>query len=813
MKPPGLTHALTSFVGRSAAIEKVAELLARHRLVTVTGPGGVGKTRLAAEVLRQVDGRFADGVWAVELAAVQDPALVPAAVATALDVRPDAGVPLIDALVARLSRQQVLLVLDNCEHVLDSVAQFCAVTLPAADDIRILITSREPLGLPEEARYRLGPLALADPGSPGQVAQSEAVTLFVERARLLDPDFALDAGSGPAVARLVHGLDGMPLAIELAAARVEALGLAQLVQRLDDRFRLLVNASRIATARQRSLEATVDWSYQLLGPTEQRAFRFLSVFPGPFTLDAAEAVAGTEAGVAVLRLVDCSLLVPPRTGPDGRSRYSMLETLRSFGAGRLRQRDEDEQAAAALAVYAMTVAERAAAQIALSGQEQPAALWLDAEDAAVHQGLTWTLEHDPPEGLRLAVSLAPWWVVRGRWAEGYEFLQRAVAQTDPTAACWYSAHCWLGELSRWASDYSLILRHFSTVADALRERPPSPDLVEGLAGRCSVLRNMGRLAEAADDADTALQLAQQIRYVAGEAYALRQLSLIAMYANQPEDAVKWAEQAQRVPFDQIPDWRARRIREVLPNALVHTGQLEKLDTGQMADLEAQSEHLLGLASSAGDLGQQADAHYSLATLAIRTGRLAAAGASLRAAAALATRIGFTLRLIDILDETGYLCAATGRFGQAVTLWSAMAVQNEIADLADTPQAEHRRAAPLREAQGELGEGAARMARDRGAAMTLAAAAEFAVMMTEQVNENLPAPPPNRAVAAPGSALLSTRERELVALVGQGRTDAEIAERLFISIRTVRTHLDRIRDKSGCRRRADLTRLALQEGII
>jgi predicted ATPase/DNA-binding CsgD family transcriptional regulator len=813
LKPPGLTHALTSFVGRSAAIEKVAGLLARHRLVTVTGPGGVGKTRLAAEVLRQVDGWFADGVWAVELAAVQDPALVPAAVATALDVRPAAGVPLIDALVARLSPQQVLLVLDNCEHVLDSVAQFCAVALSAADDIRILITSREPIGLPEEARYRLGPLAVADPGSPGQVAQSEAVTLFVERARLLDPDFSLDVDSGPAVARLVHGLDGMPLAIELAAARVEALGLAQLVERLDDRFRLLVNANRIATARQRSLEATVDWSYRLLSPAEQRAFRFLSVFPGPFTLDAAEAVAGTEAGVAVLRLVDCSLLVPPRTGPDGRARYSMLETLRSFGAGRLRQLGEDEQADAALAAYAMTVTERAAAQIALNGQEQPAALWLDAEDAAVHQGLAWTLEHDPPEGLRLAVALAPWWVVRGRWPEGYELLQRAVAQTGPTAVCWYSAHCWLGELSRWASDYNVILRHFSTVVDGLRERPPSPDLIEGLAGRCSVLRNMGRLAEAAEDARTALKLAQQIRYAAGEAYALRQLSFVAMYANQSEDAVKWAVQAQRVPFDQISDWRARGIKEVLPYALVMTGQLEELDAGQMADLEAQCAQLLALASSAGDLGQEADAHYSLAMLAIRTGRLAAAGASLRAAAILATRVGFTLRLIDILDEAGYLCAATGRFGEAVTLWSAMAVQNEVADLADTPQAEDRRAGPLREAQGELGERAAGAARDRGAAMTLAAAVEFAVMMTEQVNENLPAPLPAPAQAAPGSALLSARERELVALVAQGRTDAQIAERLFISIRTVRTHLDRIRGKSGCRRRADLTRLALQEGII
>jgi predicted ATPase/DNA-binding CsgD family transcriptional regulator len=814
IKPSGLTHAFTSFVGRSAAIEKVGGLLAHHRLVTVTGPGGVGKTRLAAEVLRRVDERFADGVWVVELAAVQDPALVPAAMATVLDLR-SAGVPLIDALVARLSRQQVLLVLDNCEHVLDSVVEFCVAALLAADDIRILITSREPLGLPEEARYRLTPLALPDPGDPGQTAQSEAVTLFVERARLVDPDFSLDADSGAAVARLVQGLDGMPLAIELAAARVEALGLAQLVERLDDRFRLLVNTSRVAASRQRSLEAAVDWSYQLLSESERGVFRFLSVFPGPFTLDAAEAVAGTGAAMAVLRLVDCSLLVPPRTGLDGRSRYSMLETLRSFGAGRLRQLGEDERAAAALAAHAIAVSERAASQMAVRDQEQPAASWLDAEDAAVHQGLAWTLDRDPPGGLTLAVALAPWWLVRGRWAEGYALLQRAVDQTDSSAANWYSAHRWLGEFLRGAPDSGLSLGHFSlghfsTVVDALREQPPSPDLVDGLTGRCAALLNMGRLPEAAEDAHTAVKLAQQIRYAAGEAAALVQLSHISMYADQPEDAVKWAMQAQHVPDDQIPDRGIRRVKETLPWVLVVTGRLGDLTTEQLASLEAQCAQVLALAASAGDPGQQADTNYVLAMLALKTGRLAEAGTSLRAAAALATQVGYTLRLIDILDEVGSLCAASGRPADAITLWSAMVVHNEAAGLADTVEAQHRRESLLREAEQMLGEGPVRAAGNRGAAMTLAAAVEFAAMMTEQVQDNAPAP---TQASVPGSGLLSPRERELVTLVAQGRTDAEIAENLFISIRTVRTHLDRIRDKSGCRRRADLTRLALQEAII
>jgi predicted ATPase/DNA-binding CsgD family transcriptional regulator len=790
-----LTHALTSFVGRSAAIDKVSAMLAEYRLVTVTGPAGVGKTRLADEVLKRVADRFADGVWVVELTAVQDPALVPAAVATALGLRQAAGVSITDALTARLSRQQLLLVLDNCEHVLDSVAQFCASILVAADDIRLLATSREPLGLPEEARYRLPPLALPDPDAPDQPGQAEAVTLFAERARQVDPEFALDGDSSAMVERLVRRLDGMPLAIELAAARVEALALAQLVDRLDDRFRLLVSTNRATVARQRSLEAAVDWSYQLLTGSEQRVFRFLSVFPGPFTLDAAEAVAGSDAGMAVLRLVDCSLLAPPRTGPDGRSRYSILETLRGYGAGRLRQAGEDRQAASALAAHAVEVAERAAEQMAVHDQEQSAALWLDAEDAAVHQGLAWALDHDPHAALRLTLALAPWWLVRGRWVEGYALLKRAVAQTDASVRNWYSGHIWLGELSRGSSNFNL--GHYSTVVNALRDHSPSPDLVEGLTGRCSVLRNTGHIEEAAAEARIALELARQIRYSSGEAAALQELSLVSMYAEQGAEAAEWVRQIRRIDPDLIPAWRVRRVRSTLPFVLVSTGQLDGVDV--------ECEQVLTQARIAGDLGDQADILFLLSDLAFKTGRLADARVHLRESAKIAVEIGFPLRMLDILDEAGYLSTAIGRHAEAVTLWSAMSVQNDATGLADTPADQHRREAPLGEAGQALGERQVKAAQERGAAMTLAAAVEFAVMMTE---EEVQAPAP-----APTPGLLSPRERQLVALVAQGRTDAEIAEKLFISVGTVRTHLDRIRDKSGCRRRADLTRLALQEGII
>ena len=255
----GFATPLTSFVGRAGPVAEVAGLLDESRLVTVTGPGGSGKTRLAGEVATQVADRFANGVWLAELAAVRDPAQVPAAVAATLGVPDLPGASVEETLAAALSQyqHQLLLVLDNCEHVIDAAAKLCARLLPACDDMRVLATSREPLRVAGEARYRLAPLILPDPDDPAGALRAEAVALFADRARGADARFALDAATGPAVARLVTRLDGMPLAIELAAARLETLGVVQLLDRVDDRFDLLTMGDRTAADRQRSLAATV----------------------------------------------------------------------------------------------------------------------------------------------------------------------------------------------------------------------------------------------------------------------------------------------------------------------------------------------------------------------------------------------------------------------------------------------------------------------------------------------------------------------------------------------------------------------------
>ena len=332
--PAARTHnlpvSLTSFVGRASESAKVAALLARHRLVTVTGPGGSGKTRVAIEVARGVVSRFEDGVWLVELAQVEDPGLVQTAVAIVLGVREQPSLSLAESLAAVIGGRHVLLVLDNCEHVIDAAAGLCDGLLRAGHDLRVLATSREPLGVAGEVRFPLLPLPVPAGETPEGLAGCESVALFADRAGQADPGFILTPASGPAVATIVRRLDGMPLAIELAAAQLDALGLDQLAAGLDDRFRVLVSQTRGVIARQASLAATVEWSYRLLGEPEQRAFRRLSAFPAPFTVAAAQAAVGPDAPVIVPRLVRRSLLVAPQAGPDGRFRYKMLETLRAY---------------------------------------------------------------------------------------------------------------------------------------------------------------------------------------------------------------------------------------------------------------------------------------------------------------------------------------------------------------------------------------------------------------------------------------------------------------------------------------------------
>jgi predicted ATPase/DNA-binding CsgD family transcriptional regulator/DNA-binding XRE family transcriptional regulator len=791
----GFVSALTSFVGRAQSVREVAALLDRNRLVTVTGPGGAGKTRLAGEVANQVAGRFADGVWLAELAPVRDPALVAAVVAAALGVREQPGLPAAQALARVLAGQQLLLVLDNCEHVIGAAAQLCAGLLAAADDVTILATSREPLAVAGEARYRLGPLGLPDLDDIAHAGGSEAVALFADRARQVDAHFALTGETGLAVARLVARLDGMPLAIELAAARVEALGVTQLLDRIDDRFELLTEGDRVAADRQRSLAATVEWSYRLLEDREQRVLRAVSVFPAGFTLEAAEAVAGAGAGPAVLRLVDCSLLSPPQAGPDGRLQYVMLETLRASAAGLLAGAGEQDKATAALAGYALEAAEEAAEGLHTTTEEAAAARRLDAEDATMRLALAWAMDHDTAVALRLAVALAPWWFLRGRLMGQYTVLHEALEHTIPGDNGWCAAQYWLGQAALYSADLTWALGRFTAVRDLLRDRPPSRMLVDCLAGRSRTLVNLIRITEAVDDGRRALAMARELSYPAGEALALADLSIVALVTDDLGEAVQLARQAQQISAD-VPSWIGGWCSNNLSQLLTMTGDL------------ATAEHICaaGLIQSrdVGDSWSQIKLLIQTATLEQTRGRIDDAAAHLSEALQIIERTNCQFELQNVLDCCGHLCAATGCHAEAVTIWAARTTLAQQGGWDDAPESGRRRDELLRAARQTLGAAQAQIAENRGAAMSLTIAAEYALLLTS------PSPSP---AAAAGPRQLSARERELVTLVAQGRTNAQIAAQLYISVRTVTSHLDRIRDKTGCRRRADLTRLALSEGLV
>jgi predicted ATPase/class 3 adenylate cyclase len=439
--PNNLPAQLSAFIGRDRERSEVRTLVESRRLVTLTGPGGSGKTRLALQVAAELLDGSGDGVWLAELAAVADPDAVPAAICAALGIGEQPGRAVLDGLLGALAFQSVLIVLDNCEHLIGASAKTADAIVRHCPGVRLLVTSREPLGIGGESIYRVPSLSLPDPADPDP-ASCDAVALLAERAREQGVDLALDAETLPLMVSICRRLDGLPLAIELAAARLRSLSLADLRDRLDQRFRLLTGGSRTALARQQTLQATVDWSYSLLNPAEQALLRLLSVFAEGFDLDAVEGVCGSgdiEAfGTADLlgSLVDKSLVVAEPAG--GALRYRLLETIRQFAAERLAEAGEEAAATAAAAHgrYFLALAEAAAPH--LEGPEQ--GRWFARLDAD-HANLRRAAQHaaGDPDGtarvLRCGVALRGYWLARSRCREALGLLlpvlDRPEASADP----------------------------------------------------------------------------------------------------------------------------------------------------------------------------------------------------------------------------------------------------------------------------------------------------------------------------------------------------------------------------------------------
>ncbi len=419
--PNNLPASVSTFVGREAEVREVTELLGASRLLTLTGAGGSGKTRLALQVAGEMLGDFPDGTWFVGLAGLNDPDLVPRKVAGSLRLAEKPGRAWSEVLGSFLSDRELLLVVDNCEHLIDPVADLTLAMLETAPGLRVLATSREALNLPGETSWQVPSMATPTDGHDSSIDELlgfEAVQLFIERAQAARPDLALGDDDAAAVGQICRRLDGLPLALELAAARVRALSVQQIASRLDDRFALLTGGSRAALPRQRTLEGAVAWSYELLSPDEQRLLERLSVFAGGFDLEAANQVGGGEVLSGVASLVEKSLLAAEPHGDE--VRYRMLETVAAFGVQQL-----GDGAAEVRNAHLAWAAELAgAAANLLRGSDHAARLTkVETELDNFRAAMQWALEGgDPATGMRVVASLSPYWWVRGvregvRWVE------------------------------------------------------------------------------------------------------------------------------------------------------------------------------------------------------------------------------------------------------------------------------------------------------------------------------------------------------------------------------------------------------------
>jgi predicted ATPase/class 3 adenylate cyclase/DNA-binding CsgD family transcriptional regulator len=535
--PNNLPEHLTSFVGREHELTELAQALRATRMLTLTGAGGCGKTRLAAQLAADALDRFPDGVWWIDLAPLGDPDAVGPALGDAIGVKPLPGQTSLEAAVAHLANACVLVVLDNCEHLLEVCAQTAEALLRGAHAVTVVATSRAPLGVGGETTWRVPSLSLpselaAEPVDA--VAQSDAVRLFIERALKVRPNFAVNASNAPAIAQICHDLDGIPLAIELAAARARVLGVEQIAAALGDRFRLLTGGARSAMPRQQTLRASVDWSHELLGEDERVLFRRLAIFAGGWTLDAVEDVCSGEGiePMAILDLltllVDKSLVVVEEQ-PAG-VRYRLLETVRQYGFDRLADAGELADLRDRHRRHYLLRAEQIAPYLEAAGQS----VWLDALDndaANLAAALDHAANSDEESALRLCVALTVWWKLRGRFALADAAYVRAL---DPASE----------ELA------------------ALRARV--------LWARGYLLAYAGRFEEAVAVELEALEIAQRLAETSTAARALDVLGTIRMFPD-PTGAREGLEQARELARSSGDDWCFVDVCQILASTLLMRG--------------------------------------------------------------------------------------------------------------------------------------------------------------------------------------------------------------------------------------------------
>jgi predicted ATPase/class 3 adenylate cyclase len=555
-RPNNLPVQMSTFIGREDLIREVGEALEFTRLLTLTGPGGTGKTRLALEVAHRQLPSFRDGVWFVDLSAVTDPSVVPTEIATALGAPREPGTSPLGRLDHHLRDREILLVLDNFEQVLEA-ALAVEHLLSRSADLKVMVTSRSVLSVYGEGEYPVPPLRLPEPDrGPGleAMAQSEAVSLFLERARAVRPDFELTGDNATAVAEICSKLDGLPLAIELAAVRVNVLSPQAMLPRLDERLSLLTSGPRSLPERQRTLRSAIDWSYRLLDDPERRLFARLSTFSGGASLEAIEAVGEISQESVLLdllgQLVDDSLI--RRTEPtEGEIRFQMLETIREFAAERLEEEPDASEVRARHGRHFLSLATRAEPHLVGADQKE----WLDRCDREhdnIRAALRWSIQAGQVRlGQAAAGALWRFWHQRGHLAEGrrkLEHLLEAPGGAEPTPER-FKALTGAGGLAYWQNDYPATEHFYERALEIARQLDDPRSIAEGLFNLSFLDRIRGDAEEGMAKLRTVLDMARSIGDRQLTADCLELLGSHEIREGRPEDGFPMVEEALDIFHD------------------------------------------------------------------------------------------------------------------------------------------------------------------------------------------------------------------------------------------------------------------------
>jgi predicted ATPase/class 3 adenylate cyclase len=725
--PNNLPQQATSFIGRDKELEELKRLLARTRLLTLTGSGGCGKTRLSLQVAADSLEQFPDGAWFVELAPLSDPGLVPQTVATVLGLMEEPGKPISQTLTEHLKDKRLLLLLDNCEHLLDVCAKLADALVRQCPSVQILASSREAFGIGGEQTYRVPSLSLPDPKqahTPVSVAQFEAVQLLTERALLARADFQVTNQNASTLASICYRLDGIPLAIELAAARVRFLSIEEINHKLDQRFRLLTGGSRTALPRQQTLRSLIDWSYDLLHDPEKLLLQRLSAFAGGWTLEAAEQVCAGEGAEhqealdLLTSLADKSLVVVEQN--DGHTRYRLLETVRQYARERLLESGDGEAVRERHRDYFLALAEEAEPK--LLGAEQ--AEWLrrvEGEHDNLRSALEWSLaEAGSQEDLRLCGALNRFWSTRGHLAEGRKWCARILAKegaAERTLECTKALNA-AGSLAWHQTDYPAARALLEESLAISRELGDRAGIAQSLNTLGNVAIEQGDYPAARVLYEESLAIRRELGDRRGMAGLLCNLGIVAYERGEFTAARALSEEGLAIS-------RELGDRGRIADALNNLGDVA-IEQGDYPAARALSEESLAIGRELGDRDGIASSLHSLGGVAYLQGDLASARALYKEGLENRRELDDRLGIARALEGLAAVVADLGSSLRAARIWGAAErLREEIGTPLSPTERSHydQRGAAARAAVGD--DAAFDRAWQEGRALTLKQAIELA----------------------------------------------------------------------------------------